>query len=206
MNDEFTNLPFHIATSTLVKTGSGYIDTMQITAPPTINTTVVIYDATSIAETVTNGAFASDTAWTKGTGWAIAAGVATKTAGTASVLSQTTACTPGELYQITFTVSAYSAGAVTAYLGGTAGSSVSADATYIQRIKMGTTDSLLSFSANAACALSIDDVSVIPAPMFTTVHQGITVVNSVYCAPKFRFHNGLYVKLTNASYVCGSYR
>lgn len=39
-------------------------------------------------ELVTNGGFDTDTAWTKGDGWAIGSGIATKTAGTQSELSQ----------------------------------------------------------------------------------------------------------------------
>lgn len=42
------------------------------------------------AELFSNGDFASDTVWTKGTGWTIVAGVATKAAGTAAAVKQNT--------------------------------------------------------------------------------------------------------------------
>lgn len=49
---------------------------------------------------VTNGQFAADTDWTKGTGWTIASDKATKSAGTASNLTQSISLTAGESYLI----------------------------------------------------------------------------------------------------------
>ena len=54
-------------------------------------------------ELVTNGDFATDSNWTKGTGWTISGGKAIKTSGTGSSLSQTIATTTvGKKYKFTF--------------------------------------------------------------------------------------------------------
>lgn len=55
-------------------------------------------------ELVTNGDFSSDTAWNKGTGWSISGGVATKTPGTASDLSQNLGLVQNRVYETKFTL------------------------------------------------------------------------------------------------------
>ncbi len=56
---------------------------------------------------IVNGSFATDTAWTKGTGWTIAAGVATAVATGASALSQVIAAlVPGKTYRVTYSITA----------------------------------------------------------------------------------------------------
>ena len=58
-------------------------------------------------ELVVNGSFATDTAWTKGTGWTIAAGVASAVATGASALSQVIAAlVPGKTYRVTYSITA----------------------------------------------------------------------------------------------------
>lgn len=70
-------------------------------------------------ERVSNGTFASDSQWTKGTGWSISGGKANKVAGGGS-LTQTIASDPalkaGATYRITYTISGWTGG-----LGITAG-------------------------------------------------------------------------------------
>jgi len=80
-----------------------------------------------------NGDFATDTAWTKGTGWSIAAGFASSDASQTadSDLEQ------GDLveftnYLVTFTVSNRTAGTVTALCGTQAGTARNSDGTYTQ--------------------------------------------------------------------------
>ena len=53
---------------------------------------------------VTNGGFDSDTAWTKGTGWTISGGVATKAPGTGASLSQSIGAVEGRFYRVDITV------------------------------------------------------------------------------------------------------
>ena len=109
------------------------------------------------ADLVQNGAFASDTVWTKGTGWAIAAGIATITAAS-TVLSQTGSYIPGRNYSATYTVSGFVAGTVTVSIGGTSGTARGSDATFTEVIKAGESG-VLAFTGDTA-TLSIDNVSV----------------------------------------------
>jgi hypothetical protein len=73
----------------------------------TVNTTAQINAAVAgQAELVTNGGFAADADWTKGTGWTITGGAASFTAtGAASALSQSiSGVTAGKAYVIQYTV------------------------------------------------------------------------------------------------------
>lgn len=112
---------------------------------------------------VTNGTMASDTAWTKGTGWTIASGVATKAAGTASELGQALAFVAGGTYRVTYTVGSYTAGNVRArFSGGTVrnGTLRAANGTYTEDLLANTGNVTLELSADAAFAGSIDNVTV----------------------------------------------
>lgn len=114
----------------------------------------------TFAEYVTNGTFTTDTGWTKGTGWTIAAGVATATGAISTALSQTSAITllQGYTYTLTYTVTAYTAGTITANVGGTAGTARSSAATFTETFVAGTTQ-ILSFTT-AGFTGSIDNVTV----------------------------------------------
>ncbi len=115
-------------------------------------------------ELITNGAFASDTAWTKGSNWTIASGVASKAvSGAVSALSQTITLVPGATYRVAFTVAAYSAGAVEPQLiGGTAvvGTSRTANGTYVENLVAGASNTGFALSAAAAGVFNVDNVSV----------------------------------------------
>jgi len=114
---------------------------------------------------VTNGTFDIATGWTSGTGWVIDAVTnyrADKTAGTGSTLSQTpaVALVNTQTYIVTFTITNYSAGSVAIDLGGgTAGTSRSADGTYVETITAGAgTD--INIVADAAFAGAVDTIVV----------------------------------------------
>lgn len=105
-----------------------------------------------------NGGFDTDTLWSKGTGWSISGGVATKAAGTASNLGSTFgALTAGKLYACTYTLTR-SAGSAVFFIGANVGPTRSASGTY--------TDIILSPGAgfgiygDAAFAGTIDNVVV----------------------------------------------
>lgn len=117
-------------------------------------------------EIVVNGDFATDTVWTKGAGWAISAGVASATAAS-SDLSQASILTVGSWYQVTFTVSGYSAGTLTPKTGSTSGTAVSANGTYTQVLRALTTTSLIF--TGAAFTGSIDNVSAKVIPGFHAI-------------------------------------
>ena len=99
-------------------------------------------DQTTNPEFITNGDFATDTVWTKGTGWTIATDVASSdgTQLADSDLTQTPA-TPaliiGKSYSVTFTVTAFTAGNITAVVGGTEGTDRAATGTFTEIIVAG---------------------------------------------------------------------
>lgn len=85
------------------------------------------------AELVTNGGFDTDTVWTKGTGWSISSGVATKAAGAQSNLQQAVSAIIGKRYALTFTISGRTAGGVVPFVGADSyngGNYYSANGTY----------------------------------------------------------------------------
>lgn len=116
-------------------------------------------------ELVVNGSFATDTAWTKGTGWTIAAGVASAVATGASALSQVIAAlVPGRTYRVTYSITAQTvAGDGIAFFVGTVPQSTprTGVGTYTQDMVCGAGT---SFQFNAAVSGtwegSIDNVSV----------------------------------------------
>ena len=113
------------------------------------------------ATRTTNGGFATDTDWTKGTGWTIAAGVATKASGTASDIEQNQTVTNTVTYQTIFTISNITGGAIFVRLAGTAGTSRSTNGTFIENIVAGAgADPKLELVADASFAGDIDDVGV----------------------------------------------
>lgn len=113
-----------------------------------------------MANYVTNGTFASDTAWTKGTGWTIAGDVGVATGGISTAISQNIATLEaGRIYTVTYTVSGFSAGTVTVSVGGTAGAARASDATFTEAIVCGSANTTLAFTGVAFTG-NIDNVIV----------------------------------------------
>lgn len=114
------------------------------------------------SELAANGRFTADASWTKGTGWSIASGVATKTAGTASVLSQAVTLTAKKHYQITFNITRTAGTVLVRLTGGTtvSGISRSAAGSYLDVLIAESGNTTIEFSADAAFAGSVDNVSV----------------------------------------------
>jgi hypothetical protein len=106
-----------------------------------------------------NGAFASDTGWTKGAGWTIGSGVATATGAISTAIEQSAGKTliEGDLYLVGYTVTR-SAGTITASVGGTAGTGRSASGTYYETIIAGSSQ-VLAFTGSGFTG-TIDNVSV----------------------------------------------
>lgn len=137
---------------------------LPATVPVSPNGTFGRIDGDSTRVTLaTNGTFDADASWTKGTGWAIAAGKATKTAGTASDLSQALAMTSGKVYRGAATVSGRTAGTITPKLTGGAtvsGSAVAANGQFLFRLTAGASPTALAFTADSTFNGSVDDVSI----------------------------------------------
>jgi hypothetical protein len=112
---------------------------------------------------VINGGFDADTDWTKGTGWSIAGGVAScdgsQVASTDLFQDSNNSVAQSRSYEITFTVSNYSAGSVTPRVGGTIGTVRSANGTFTETLVSGT-DDLIRLFGNVDFIGDIDNVIV----------------------------------------------
>ena len=118
------------------------------------------------SELVTNGDFATDSDWTKGTGWSIANGVAScdGSQSSSSLFFQNLGDLSNKTVKLSFVVSNYSAGQIsTSFFGasGTTGHNVTANGNYsffiaVQSGHNGNT----GFTANSSFIGSIDNVSV----------------------------------------------
>jgi hypothetical protein len=113
---------------------------------------------------VQNWGFDSSANWTAGTGWAWGAtGVFTKTAGTASNLTQTSGITleNGVTYTVIITTSGITAGQIQIQLGGgTAGTAITTNTTTTQAVTAGATQEI-AIVANSTFAGSVDNFIVI---------------------------------------------
>ena len=111
---------------------------------------------------ITNGGFDADSDWTKGTGWSIGSGVATKSAGSASVLSQAQTMTAGRYYIVTYTITR-SAGSITPQFAGgstVSGTARSSSGTFTDIMTAASGNNTVQFSADASFAGTVDAVSV----------------------------------------------
>lgn len=115
-------------------------------------------------ELVANGAFGSDTGWTKGAGWAIGGGQASITsAASNSDLSQNIGAVTGRFYRVTFDYIA--SAAFNIWLGSSGGSFVTSAGTgTVSRIMMAAAGSDIRFRAGTGVSLTIDNVTVREVP------------------------------------------
>ena len=122
---------------------------------------IYVWVDNGIQEAISNGDFATDTVWTKGTGWTIGAGVATATGAISTAISQSSIITlvRGRSYAVTFTMTA-SAGTLTPSIGGTAGTARNSSGTYTEIIIAGATQEIAFTGAGFTGTL--DNVSVKP--------------------------------------------
>lgn len=125
---------------------------------------LMIFVNKGLQSCVTNGTFATDTDWTKGAGWTIAAGVATATGAISTAISQTSPVTfvQGQAYRVTYTITR-SAGGLIPSIGGTSGVERTASGTYNEVIIAGSSQTT-AFTGNAFTG-TLDNVSInIAAP------------------------------------------
>ena len=115
-------------------------------------------------ELITNGNFATDTNWTKGTGWTISGGVASFSAGTGSELTQTGRnFAANTTYKITFDMTQVSGGGFR-FIVDTTGSFVSSyfttTASHTLVFSVGATSTRLRLGALGGASFSIDNISI----------------------------------------------
>jgi hypothetical protein len=125
-------------------------------------TGVEYVEVTSI-ELVTNGDFATDSDWTKGTGWTISGGKANGASAGGDV-TQAISIPINKTYRVNYTISNYSSGIFRIILGAyVSGTNRSANGTYTDILTVTNTssNSLLYLAGDvSAVTLSIDNVSV----------------------------------------------
>lgn len=132
--------------------------TTSVTSPRLIATDTST--ATEGSNVAVNGTFDVGTGWTLGTGWSIGAGVATKTAGTQSDLSQSVGQAANQMVRVRFDYTR-TAGTLSVILGGTTYATTYSSASgsvdiYITAANTG----VLSFRGDASFAGTIDNVVV----------------------------------------------
>ena len=131
---------------------------------PRINYEGFSYQDSLGSELVTNGTFDSDTAWSKGSGWSISDGKASKVSGDITYLLQNLVLETSKTYKITFTVTNYVSGDVkfgfTTPTGSPFGTSRTANGTYNELFTHDSNTIALRFRAGSTFDGSIDNISV----------------------------------------------
>ena len=137
--------------------GSGTLDSYPLIADQT-NATL----GSELVTPIANRDLSSDTGyWTRGTGWTIGNGLATKVAGTASSFYNNTAnITLGKTYKLTFTLSDYVGGGLTPYIEGKDQTTITANGTYNLFIVAGSHPYTIDFYGDINFAGSISNISV----------------------------------------------
>lgn len=133
-----------------------------------------------------NGAFNSDSVWTKGGGWSIGGGKASRTnTGSASNLSQAVAFVEGASYQLTYTVTDLSSGSITPrFIGGTTVSGItrSAPGTYTETLVALAGNATFAFLGSSSFAGGVDNARMVrlsnPPALLTVEGLPILTVES----------------------------
>lgn len=124
---------------------------------------------------ITNGAIGTGTDWTAGTDWSVSGGKAVKTSGASSgtFSHDTFAAVVGHTYRVIYTMSDWSAGAVTPSLGGVDGDAYGEDGTATTDIRATTTGGFAFTPSADTDEYKIDDVYIIDLDVYLAyVTQG----------------------------------
>lgn len=166
-----TNNTFLNGLNTLVETTS--VGTIIYKGNTSVNCTTGIARSPA-TQLLTNGTFASDTVWTKGTGWTIAAGAASSdgTQVADSSLSQTPAnMIAGRQMLVTYTLT-WTAGTVKVRAGGgTPSTARAASGTYNEIINVGNANALFEIVADLDFVGSVDNVVALQEIMIATDNE-----------------------------------
>ena len=114
------------------------------------------------AEQVTNGDFATDTDWTKVTGWSISGGTANAlSVGSGQSLSQGTSIVASKIYRVDYTVSNFVEGGVYVRVGNSGTGTIRQEnGTYTEYITQSGNTTIYFTAYSGSTTLSIDNVSV----------------------------------------------
>jgi len=129
---------------------------------PVIYTGFSIKESNASVNIVMNPTFASvaGSSWSVNTGWVIGSGVATKTAGTASSITQSVPLRAGRTYRIVYTITRTAGSISPRFSGGTLlpGPAKNISGTYVEHLTALTGNNLLEFAADATFAGTLDNV------------------------------------------------
>jgi hypothetical protein len=155
--------------TTLASSANAYFESFSGNGTQTVFTTssdlgteekgLMVFVSNGLQEIAVNGTFVSDTDWTKGAGWTIAAGVATATGAISTAISQvpTIPLVAGQAYAVTYTITR-SAGGLIPSLGGQNGTERTASGTY-REIIIAAATTPTAFTGNAFTG-TLDSVSI----------------------------------------------
>jgi len=118
-------------------------------------------------DVASNGTFANSNSWSLGSGWSITGGVGKKTGTNSSNLSESVSISTSKDYDVTYTITARTAGSVTAKLGNATGTARSAAGTYTETFSPSKTTGGFVLAATGFTG-SIDNVSILPHNDCTT--------------------------------------
>jgi len=136
--------------------GDGTLDTYAVICNEKNNTL-----GTNI---VVNGTFASDSSWTKGTGWTIGSGTAdcdgSQSGNTALSQTYSSGFTSGKEYQVQFTISDYTAGNINPHITGASSGNVTGNGTKTSLITATSSNNDIVMYADSAFDAKIDNITV----------------------------------------------
>ena len=140
---------------------SGYLSTNWPGNQARWLATIQLAPATLGSEKVTNGSFATDSDWTKGTGWSWVSEdqKMLHAFGNTASLSQDVSAVAGELYACTFYISGRTAGIAAPKVGGTSGQSIAGNTSSTQYL-LATTTGNLEIVPDTYFDGTVDNVSV----------------------------------------------
>lgn len=138
--------------ASLIQIPSGYKEDKLYSVKPT---------PTYGSELVTNGDFATDSDWTKGSGVTISSGSANfLNVANNQALIQNGILSASKLYSVTFTISNYTQGGIRVGVSTTNSTTISANGTHTVELVSGASFLNIYFYATSTTTLSIDNVSV----------------------------------------------
>jgi len=140
-------------------TGDGVQTVFALSQPlGTDENAVLFFIDNGLVEFFKNGNFATDTDWTKGAGWTIAAGVANAAGAISTPINQNAVDTinAGQTYSLQYTITR-AAGTITPNIGGTLGTGRALTGTYTETIVAGATQ-LIGFDTTGFTG-TLDNVS-----------------------------------------------
>lgn len=158
---------------------------------------IQVFVSTPVQSYVDNGDFSSDTAWTKGSGWTIGAGVATATGAISTAISQPSPKTivNGRAYRVTYTITR-SAGGLIPSIGGANGTERTASGTYTEIVIAGSTQTI-AFTGNAFTgtldAVIIENIDTTGFQILDPSTYTISGTNLVFATAPVSGTNNIYV-------------